>query len=190
MKTKDGVESSGEPNRIVKSTYPNFFGCEIARLRMLLGARVLLSAFLLLGCPGTTQMITVTNNGSSLSVTGIGFSNIPQCARLALTGLGTVVPMGLANCSGGGFSNFNWRFSYTPNCQLTGRQDALVSASDETSSEIAFQKISIWGGPNFTSMVMPVRCARRSTVWRRVFGSTFSWSLMARHPSDRRETRT
>src|ERR1700760_4662470 len=37
----------------------------------------------------------------------------------------------------------------------------------------------------FTAMVMPVRWARRSTAWRRVFDSTFSWSPMAHGQSGR-----
>jgi hypothetical protein len=153
MKTKDGVESSGESDRIVKSTYPNFFVCEIARLRKRLAASVLLGA-LLLGCPPATETITVTNNGSSPSVSGTGFSNLPFCANLAFTGLQEVVSMGYPNCSGGGFSNFNWRFAAitapgsTQQCQFTGPQDAVVTATDETSSEIASQKISITWGPN------------------------------------------
>jgi hypothetical protein len=122
--------------------------------RKRLVASVLLSIFLLLGCPATTQLITVTNNGSSLSVNGAGFSNIPQCAQLAFIGLQSLVSMGLANCSGGGFSNFNWRFGAITapgspqRCQFTGPQDAVVTATDLTSSEIASAKTSINWGPN------------------------------------------
>jgi hypothetical protein len=125
--------------------------------RKRLVASVVLSALLLLGCPPTTQQITVTNNGSSLSVNGTGFANIPNCAQLALVGLPppqAAVSMGFATCSGGGFSNFNWRFAAitapgsTQQCQFTGQQDAVVTATDQTNSQIATAKTSIIWGPN------------------------------------------
>lgn len=125
--------------------------------RKRLVASVLLSAFLLLGCPPTTQQITVTNNGNSLSVNGAGFSNIQSCAQLALLGLPppqASVSMGWPSCSGGGFSNFNGRFAAitapgsTQRCQFTGQQDAVVTATDQTNSQIATAKTSIEWGPN------------------------------------------
>jgi hypothetical protein len=125
--------------------------------RKRLVASVLLSVFLLLGCPPTTQQITVANNGSSLSVSGVGFSNIPSCAQLALLGLPppqATVSMGSPSCSGGGFMNFNWQFAAitapgsTQQCQFAGQQDAVVTATDQTNSQIATAKTSIIWGPN------------------------------------------
>jgi len=114
-------------------------------------------ALLLAGCPKTTQNITVTNNGGSLTIGGTGFSNIPQCAQLALVGLpppAAAVAMGQPNCSNGTFSNFTWRYSFTTvsgspqSCEYTGPQNVTVTATDLSNSQVASQSISIVTGPN------------------------------------------
>jgi len=150
---------------MLKSPYTNHFRCVVVGLLKLhVVASILLSTFLLSSCGTTTQRIAVRNNGESLSVDGSGFGNISQCAQLILfsppdsLNASQFVSMGLANCSGGVFSNFNWRFSYTTapgslqNCQLTSSwQNAVVIAVDQGSnppSQFANQQISFAWGPN------------------------------------------
>jgi hypothetical protein len=127
-------------------------------LSLAAGAALFGSTFLFSSCgPATTQTISVTNNGSSLTISGSGFSNIPQCAQVALVGLPppqAAVGVGLMNCSGGAFSNFNWSYGYTTasgstqNCQTTGTQAAVVTATDQGNSQVATQNVSIAFGPN------------------------------------------
>jgi hypothetical protein len=62
--------------------------------------------------------------------------------------------MGLVNCQGGSFSNYNWRFGYTTpsgapqNCQFTGTQNVVVTATDQSSLNTASQTLSFTWGPN------------------------------------------
>jgi hypothetical protein len=111
----------------------------------------LISAFVA-GCScsqmGQCPSITVAQSTTSqtLTITGMNFSNIPNCAALQLVGLPApeaVISLGQPPCTNGSFTT---PFQYSLSCQLPQMnpptQTVVVGAVDQSTSTKATQTIS------------------------------------------------
>jgi hypothetical protein len=95
-------------------------------------------------CPG----ITVVSTPSSVTVSGSGFSNVPNCVSVSVSGLpppNAVVGIGQPACSGGTFQNPTWTLS-SVGCTSNSPQTVVVAAVDQKTLTSASKTISVnWG---------------------------------------------
>jgi hypothetical protein len=113
-------------------------------------ALVVLASLLLQGCPppspGENPSITITNGQNVLIISGRGFANVGLCAHLSMQSPQTgPVVIGDPSCSGGGFADFPFAYSYA-GCKPQSTTTVSIFAQDPNSSAGASQSIQIpWG---------------------------------------------
>lgn len=124
---------------------------------------ILLTCVLVAGCPppvpGEHPAITVTQGSDVLVISGHGFAtSATLCAHLYMTGptgVGTV-SIGDPSCSGGGFADFPFPYSYGACVNPGSTTSVTVVAQDPASTAGASQTLQIPWGPS--CVIAPAAC--------------------------------
>jgi hypothetical protein len=105
---------------------------------------------MLTACSGNLHpVVTATQSGNSIIISGSGFTNSDPCAHLAVTGAATgSLSLGDVHCGHGAFKDYTWSPNYVIGCNPSTPVSVDVSGVDIKTGTPTFATSSILWGDN------------------------------------------